>query len=307
MVKIENINFRYAGGKRDVISGLSMQIRRGSLFGLLGPNGSGKTTLISLLTGLLPLQSGQIKIDGESITHKLQEIQKSTSLVPQKYAFYPRLNVLENMRFFGSILSIPFHDIAPRVQEALTVVGLESFGTVKAEHLSGGMQRRLNLAIGLLNHPSLLLLDEPTVGIDPDSRNLILKTIKHLNENGTTVVYTSHNMEEVEALCDEIGVLDNGRLLASGTLNDLLNGKEQSVLFITLTTRPNAEQHKMLAAFRSIEIHDKELILRHCPEVDLQRMIMLLKTERLGIASMKYGYVSLEDFFIQMTGRQRKT
>ena len=218
MIQIEGLSFRYPAAERAAIRELSLQVRSGSLFGLLGPNGSGKTTLISILSGLLTPASGALCIDGRPMPAEARIVQQFSALVPQEHAFYPRLSVMENLRFFAGALAIPKVEAASLLTEALSVTGLEAFVGTRAEHLSGGLKRRLNLAIGLLNRPRLLFLDEPTVGIDPQSRHFILETIKRINAGGTTVVYTSHYMEEVEMLCDEIGVLDEGRLLARGTL-----------------------------------------------------------------------------------------
>lgn len=304
MIQIEDLSFRYPGAKREAIRGLSLQIRRGSLFGLLGPNGSGKTTLISILTGLLSGTSGQVRVDGKRLPGQAREIQSFSALVPQEYAFYPRLSVLENLRFFAGALAIPAAELPDRLSESLGVAGLESFELARAEHLSGGLKRRLNLAIGLLNRPQLLFLDEPTVGIDPQSRHFILEAIRRINANGTTVVYTSHYMEEVEALCDEIGILDDGRLLARGTLQQLLSDKAGRALNITLQTPPVPQQRDALQAFAGLEIHGDRLSLAECAEDKLKKLVALLAEAGLGISRMQYGCGNLEELFLHLTGRQ---
>ncbi|HEX5340767.1 MAG TPA: ABC transporter ATP-binding protein [Gammaproteobacteria bacterium] len=304
MIQIEDLSFRYPGAEREAIRGLSLQIRPGSLFGLLGPNGSGKTTLISILTGLLPAVAGRLRIDGKRLPLQAREIQAFSALVPQDYAFYPRLSVIENLRFFGGVLAIPAAELRERIADALAVAGLESFQSARSEHLSGGLKRRLNLAIGLLNRPRLLFLDEPTVGIDPQSRHFILEAIKRINAEGTTVVYTSHYMEEVEMLCDEIGVLDDGRLLAHGTLEQLLDNAESRGLTITLATALNAQQTRVLGPIPQLEIENNLLRLAYCPETELQRLMALLAAEGISISRVKYGYGNLEELFLHLTGRQ---
>lgn len=304
MIQIEGLSFHYPGTERDVIRELSLRIRPGSLFGLLGPNGSGKTTLISILTGLLPPLSGQIRVDGKSLPGQLREIQANSALVPQEYAFYPRLSVMENLLFFGGVLAIPASELRGRLTEALAVTGLESCESARAEHLSGGLKRRLNLAIGLLNRPRLLFLDEPTVGIDPQSRHFILEAVKRINAQGTTVVYTSHYMEEVEILCDEIGVLDDGRLLACGTLEQLLHNTENRGLVVTLTAPPTAQQRLTLDSIPGLDIANRELRMAHCTQAHLQHLMELLAAEGFDISRLKYGYGNLEELFLQMTGRQ---
>lgn len=241
MIEVQDLSFRYPGAERDALHGLSLEVRAGSLFGLLGPNGSGKTTFISLLTGLLRPGEGRLRIGGETLPEGLAAVQAMSALVPQDYAFYPRLTVMENLRFFGGVLSLSGGDLASRISEASTVAGLETFFATRAEHLSGGLKRRLNLAIGLLNRPRLLLLDEPTVGIDPQSRQFVLAAIKRLSAEGATVLYTSHYMDEVQQLCDHIAVLDEGRLLAQGSLDELLQSHpgQQNLeeVFLHLTGR----------------------------------------------------------------------
>ncbi|HEY3644607.1 MAG TPA: ABC transporter ATP-binding protein [Gammaproteobacteria bacterium] len=241
MIEIRDLHFRYPGAARDALQGLSLQVRDGSLFGLLGPNGSGKTTLISLLTGLLRPSAGEVRIGGEASPGGAPAAQAISALVPQEYAFYPRLTVAENLRCFGGVLGFGGTDLKSRIEEVSGIAGLQDFSTKRAEHLSGGLKRRLNLAIGLLNRPRLLFLDEPTVGIDPQSRAFILEAIKRLNAGGATVIYTSHYMDEVEQLCDTIGVLDEGSLLAHGSLAELLKAapgqRNLEEMFLHLTGR----------------------------------------------------------------------
>jgi ABC-2 type transport system ATP-binding protein len=304
VIEIEGLSFRYPGAGREAIRELSLQVRQGSLFGLLGPNGSGKTTLISILTGLLSPAAGLVRIDGRSLPVQAHEIQAFSALVPQDYAFYPRLSVIENLHFFAGVLTIPATDRQARLEEALAVAGLGPFAAVRAEHLSGGLKRRLNLAIGLLNRPRLLFLDEPTVGIDPQSRHFILEAISRINGTGTTVIYTSHYMEEVEMLCDEIGVLDDGRLLARGTLQQLLNDTPGQLLKLTLATSPSASQRQALEVFPALEFQANELRLQDCSQDDLGRLLTLLSAQGLSIGRMQYGYGNLEELFLHLTGRQ---
>lgn len=239
MIEIQDLRFRYPGAEREALAGLTLAVRPASLFGLLGPNGSGKTTLISILTGLLDASSGQARIEGKTLPDG--SVHGFSALVPQDYAFYPRLTVRENLRCFGGVLRLQGPELAARMAEVMEVAGLKEHVAKRAEHLSGGLKRRLNLAIGLLNRPRLLFLDEPTVGIDPQSRQFILSAIKRLNAAGTTVVYTSHYMDEVQQLCDSIGVLDEGRLLAQGSLEELLRAapgqRNLEDLFLHLTGR----------------------------------------------------------------------
>lgn len=304
MIQIEGLSFRYPGAERAAICELSLQVRPGSLFGLLGPNGSGKTTLISILTGLLTPAAGALRIDGRALPVEVRAVQGFSALVPQEHAFYPRLTVLENLKFFAGVLAIPAAESRARLDEAIGVTGLESFTSMRAEHLSGGLKRRLNLAIGLLNRPRLLFLDEPTVGMDPQSRRFILDTIKRINAAGTTVLYTSHYMEEVETLCDEIGVLDEGSLLARGTLAQLLGDRGGRRLTVTLKAAPSAEQRRAFKTASGHELTGDELVLLECSEAEFKRVVNLLAVQDLGVSRVKYGYGNLEELFLHLTGRQ---
>jgi ABC-2 type transport system ATP-binding protein len=237
LIQIEDLSYRYEGSPQAALKGLSLNVDEGSLFGLLGPNGSGKTTLISILSGVLSASGSVVRIDGHDLNADLDSIQRFISLVPQDYAFYPRLTIDENLSFFANVQGISATDCRQRKAEALRVTGLEGNRYQRAERCSGGMKRRLNIAIGLLNRPRLLFLDEPTVGIDPQSRHFILEAVRSINKKGTTVIYTSHYMEEVEALCDEIGILDQGRLLVQGSLKTLLAPKRGGRKFKNLEER----------------------------------------------------------------------
>ena len=302
MIQIEDLSFRYPGAERAAIQGLSLRVRPGCLFGLLGPNGSGKTTLISILAGLIAPASGAISIDGKPLAASLGAVQRVSALVPQEYAFYPRLTVAENLRFFAAALALD--DVPASVAAALAGGGLEPFTATRAEHLSGGLKRRLNLAIGMLNRPRLLFLDEPTVGMDPQSRRFILDAVKRINQAGTTVLYTSHYMEEVESLCDEIGVLDEGKLLARGSLAELLGGRSSRRLSITLSTPPDPAQRRALESLPGHALAGNELTLEQCDEAGVKRAMELLASRGLSVGRIRYGHGNLEDLFLHLTGRQ---
>ena len=223
MIKVENLHFRYPSASAPpALDGLSLEVPTGSLYGLLGPNGSGKTTLLSLLSGILSPPLGAIWVDGMDLSLHLAAVQARSALVPQDLAFYPRLSVQENLEFFAGVGGLSGTAASARVDEALRLAALLPNRHQRAERCSGGLKRRLNIAIGLLRRPALLLLDEPTVGIDPQSRHFIMQSVRDLHAAGTTVVYASHYMEEVAELCDTVGVLDKGSLLAQGSLEQLL-------------------------------------------------------------------------------------
>ncbi|MBB5320271.1 ATP-binding cassette domain-containing protein [Marinobacter oulmenensis] len=239
MIAINHLEFSYSPSASPVLRGIELDIADRALFGLLGPNGAGKTTLLSILAGLIDCPAGRVFVDGLDLVTPRARQQARLSLVPQEYAFYLPLTVRENLQFFAGVQGVPGSEVDQRVSEAVSLTSLEERLDHRAGKLSGGLKRRLNLAIGLLNRPRLLLLDEPTVGIDPHSRHFILETIRRLGEQGTTVIYTSHYMEEVEELCDRVAIMDHGRILRQGTLAELLAGQSGSLesLFLDLTAR----------------------------------------------------------------------
>lgn len=209
-------------GELVAVSGVSFEIGRGETYGLLGPNGAGKTTSISMIAGLLEPDSGRVTVDGEVVTTRSVGPKRAIGLVPQDLAVYPDLTARENLRFFGRLYGMERGDLGARVDEVLEVIGLQDRADDRAKEYSGGMKRLLNIGIGLLHRPRLLILDEPTVGVDPQSRNAILESVEQLSEQGMAVLYTTHYMEEAERLCDRVGIIDQGRLMAEGTRRQLV-------------------------------------------------------------------------------------
>jgi ABC-2 type transport system ATP-binding protein len=218
MLQITDIRFRYDASAPWAVDGVAFSVGAGEVFGLLGPNGAGKTTLMWLIAGLLAPQGG-------SITRAPELAARGTfALVPQEHAFYPMLTCRENLDFFAGVLGLHGAARRARVDEALGSTGLAQFAGKRAAHCSGGMKRRLNLAIGLVGNPRLLLLDEPTAGVDPQSRAFLLDVVRGLGRQGRAVIYTSHYMDEVQAVSDRVAIMDCGRLLRCGPLAELLAG-----------------------------------------------------------------------------------
>ena len=236
---VENLVKVYRGAESAAVDDLSLRIPYGQIFGLLGPNGAGKTTLISVLCTLLRPTDGSATVCGLDVVRKAADIRKLIGLVPQDIALYQTLTARENLRYFARMLRVQKQRIEARVEACLSMVGLEAFGDRRVDTFSGGMKRRVNLAVAVLHEPKVLFLDEPTVGIDAQSRNLIVDRLGELNEAGMTLIYTSHYMEEVQTLCAEIAVIDRGRVIASGTPQALIaehddcNNLDQ--LFLALT------------------------------------------------------------------------
>ncbi|MDN5869343.1 MAG: ABC transporter ATP-binding protein [Nitrococcus sp.] len=236
MIQIEGVRARYSRSGPWVLDGLDLQVPSGSLLGLLGPNGAGKTTLVHILLGLFPPQSGRVVIDGLAIPRQRRGLAGRVGLAPQTLAFYPGLTVRENLEFFDRMRSADRRGRGARIESALQRTDLAGQSSKRAARLSGGLKQRLNLAIALLGEPPLLLLDEPTVGVDTQSRQFILEALRDLNDNGATIVYTTHYMDEVQRLCDRVAIMDGGRILVCDALPALLReARDLEALFLRLT------------------------------------------------------------------------
>ncbi len=301
MIEIENLAFSYARAESPALSGVKLSIADGSLFGLLGPNGAGKTTLLAILSGLLPCPVGTVRIAGTDVGRARRDTQAVIALVPQEYAFYPTLSVRENLLFFARMQQISAADIPNRLAEVESTTGLGDRRADRADRLSGGLKRRLNIAIGLLNRPQLLLLDEPTVGIDPHSRHFILEAIRDINRAGTTVIYTSHYMEEVEALCDDIAIIDAGKVLVQGSLASLLQADEQSRLVVDLQEPLTDEQRGALRASAQFGEQGDSLSIAIDPTIGFLPVLQMLDKQHIGISRIQYGARNLEELFLNYT------
>jgi ABC-2 type transport system ATP-binding protein len=237
-VAISEVQFAYPRNGGNIYTHLNLTINQGDRFGVFGPNGAGKTTLMNLMTGLLCPQSGSIKLMGQDTRKKTKEINKLFGFVPQELSFYKELTPVENLAFFGAWAGLDRLTIASRTRELLHILGLEEARNKQVQKFSGGMKRRVNLAIGMIHNPKVLFLDEPTVGVDVQTRHAIINYLKELNSNGTTLIYTSHQLNEAEDLCNEMALVDEGKIVAQGSINDLLETyKTDSLehLFLNLT------------------------------------------------------------------------
>lgn len=239
-VRLENINFSYSSSAALQVNNINLSITKGKRFGLFGPNGAGKTTLMSLISGLLTPNNGVITVLGKDRKTHQKDISKVLGFVPQDFSFYEELTPKENMEFFGAWYGLDAATIQQRTEALLRKMGLWEVNNKLVKTFSGGMKRRVNLAIAVMHQPQLLLLDEPTVGVDIQSRNAIIQFLKELNASGTTLVYTSHQLKEAEELCDEIAMIDQGKMIAQGSISNLLlthQQKDLETLFLHLTGR----------------------------------------------------------------------
>ncbi len=279
-IEISNLNKSYK--KHKILENLNLNIKEGSVFGLLGPNGAGKTTLVSILNFLIPKDNGIIKIFGYDLDKHENDIKSISSYVPQTYAFYPKLTTYENLEFFGALYGLKANELKKRIEYCIEATSLEKYINRQAHTYSGGLKRRLNIAIGLLNNPKILYLDEPTVGIDPQSRKYILNVIKNINkEKNTTIIYTSHYMEEVEYLCDEIAILDNSKII--------LQEKKDELIYKNSLIKVKLQDNK------TQKINIKE------GYEELVSLFYKIKQENLQIEHIDFGHKSLEDMFLNLT------
>ena len=299
MLQVSGVSFRYRQAATPALDGVSLNIPAGSVYGLLGPNGAGKTTLISILAGLQRATSGSIALNGRPLADARAAESRAIALVPQDYAFYPMLTVAENLQFFGGVLGLDTAELKARIDYAIAFARLEQVTGKRAEQLSGGLRRRLNLAIGLLGKPELLLLDEPTVGVDPQSRSFLLDAIAGLPASGTTVLYTSHYMEEVEAICQRVAIVDQGKVLAEGALDDLLRCDE-SVAELALGVELPAE---LAARYQATALGALTYRLELPNASALPRLLDELDTAGCPLHRLNVGRQNLEQLFMRLTRR----
>lgn len=240
LVRARNLTLRYPHARTPALNGLSFEVNQGEIFGLLGPNGAGKTTAISTLCTLRRPDAGEIEICGFNLRTHAGKVQPRIGVVPQDIALYPRLSVWENLHYFGTLHGLRAKILQQRIEECLALVGLEEHAQRRIDACSGGMKRRANLAVGVIHNPELLFLDEPTVGIDAQSRHVILDNLLELKQAGMSMLYTTHYMEEAQQLCDRVAIMDQGRVIAQGipsTLAQEHRCTHLEELFLRLTGR----------------------------------------------------------------------
>lgn len=239
-IQIKNLSYSYEKQSKKVIDSLSLDIAQGERFGIFGPNGAGKTTLMNLMTGILNYKTGSIQLNGLEIKDHYWQTRKLFGFVPQDFSFYHELTPLENLSFFGVWSGLKSIEIKKRTNELLEVLALTGSRNKPVKQFSGGMKRRVNLAIAVMHEPQLLFLDEPTVGVDVQTRHAIISYLKELNARGTTLIYTSHQLKEAEDLCTRIALIDEGKIIEKDTLDNLLKEHQQDGLeglFLQLTGR----------------------------------------------------------------------
>ncbi len=289
----------------EAVQGLNFEIAEGEIFGLLGPNGAGKTSTISMLATQRRPTSGDAYIFGHSVLHDQDTVQRLIGVVPQDIALYPRLTPVENIKFFGRMYRVPGAELLRRVDELLELVGLEGRRNDYVETFSGGMKRRLNLAVSLIHRPRVLLLDEPTVGVDPHSREHIFTIVTGLREEGAAILYTTHYMEEAERLCNRIGIMDEGRIIAMGSLEHLLAEAGCSEIVELRGLPPRADLSGLQAAPGVCRIEQQDGVARlfvSGAAAVLAPLDQALRPFPPGV-SVQITPLSLESLFLQLTGK----
>ena len=287
-------------GERTAVAALDLTVTKGEILGLLGPNGAGKTTTISMASGVVTPSRGKVTIGGIDLAKQPRVAKAKLGLVPQDLALYEELSATQNLTFFAALYGIRGKLAAERVEWALGVVGLADRAKDIVKTYSGGMQRRLNIAAGLVHKPELLILDEPTVGVDPQSRNHIFETVRKLRESGITVIYTSHYMEEVEALCDRVAIMDGGKIVALGTLGELVAKYAGKGVEIEVT----GDLEQAAAAARAHGTVTREgNVLRVEPTAGIAPVLAAIEATGMTIARIESRQATLETAFLALTGR----
>ena len=305
MIKIKNLYKSY--GKIQALKGIDITINKGEFYGLLGPNGAGKTTTINILSTILKPDKGDVFINGFDLKIDSKKCKNYIGIVPQEIALYDDLSAYENLMFWGKLYKIKSSILSIRVNELLDLMGLEKRKHHKIKTFSGGMKRRINIACALLHSPEVLLMDEPTVGVDPQSRNFIFEALQRLHQNGTTIIYTTHYMEEVEKLCDKISIIDYGKIIAQGSINDLkkLSKISESIIIHSDSEFENKEDIISNSIKNKFDINDNFIkFYSNNINTDLSKIINKLNTLDINITNIELKKTNLETLFLELTGRK---
>ena len=306
IVEVEHLSKKF--GTHIAVDEVSFAVMKGTILGLLGPNGAGKSTIINIITGLLNKTSGQISLFGKELSEKNRELRKRIGVVPQELALYYDLSAEENVRYFGGLYGLRGKDLQQATEKSLKLVGLWERRKDKPGKFSGGMQRRWNIAMAIVHEPEFVIMDEPTVGIDPQSRNYIIETIEKMRDAGKTSIYTSHYMEEVERLADTIVIIDHGKVIASGTEAELVNlitdkknikitvANPQDVVLAELEQQSSVLQTNMEGNTLIVTVAVESNALNH--------LLMDLIKQGVEVDSVEQQRINLETVFLNLTGRK---
>ena len=303
MIEVRGLSKIY--GSFQAVNNVNFVAKAGEIFGLLGPNGAGKSTTINCISGLISPTDGSVLINGHNITTDSVKAKQSLGLVPQELALYEDLSAYENLVFWGSAYGLSGNQLQERIQQVLNEVGLETRQKDAVNQFSGGMKRRLNFACAVLHKPAALLLDEPMVGIDPQSREQLMQAILKLKEQGTAVIYTTHYMEEAERLCDNLAIIDKGEIIATGTVDALRSqlGERDLITFQGQFQNPESSELESLGA-EILEQSENEirLLINDAPK-NLSSVMKSIESQHGKISNVNLAQANLESLFIKLTGR----
>ncbi|MGR6546035.1 ABC transporter ATP-binding protein [Paenibacillus tundrae] len=305
ILEVDQVVKRY--GNKLSVDHLNLSVNKGEIFGLLGPNGAGKSTTISMIAGLLKMDQGEIRLDGISVKERPLDVKRKIGLVPQDLALYETMTAADNVTFFARLYGLRGKLLKERVQESLEFVGLQDKAKEVPSTFSGGMKRRLNIACAIMHRPDLIIMDEPTVGIDPQSRNHILESVRTLNNMGSTIIYTSHYMEEVAAISHRVAIMDQGHIIACGTekeLRERVASTEKIVLTASVINPGAIEEMKLHPRVKNVEVVDDTITITvPSAQQDMQDMLFICNKHDLAIQSLQVEEPDLETLFLNLTGR----
>lgn len=304
MIQVSNL--RKTFGKTVALKGISFHIQQGECYGLLGPNGAGKTTTISIMSTLVDQDEGEVCIAGFDLKKNPLECKRNIGVVTQEIALYHELSAYDNLLFWGDLYDLSKPSLKSRMDETLDLLGLSERKHDKVKTYSGGMKRRINIVSALLHRPKILLMDEPTVGIDPQSRNLIFEVVEKLHNEGMTIVYTTHYMEEAERLCNRIGIIDNGKIVAEGTLNELkTSGSMKETVAISFSNLTDERCDSLAESWGNLQRFDNHIYFYSMNiQGDLSKIILMCSDAGLEINYVDIRKINLETIFLSLTGKQ---
>lgn len=301
MLRIDELRKHYH--QHTAVDGISLHIAKGEFYGLLGPNGAGKTTTITMISGILPPDSGSISVHGHAVYSAGAIVKKHMGIVPQEIALYDDLNAWENLLFWGGLYGVTGTTAKQRAAHLLNWIGLDDRKHDLVKTYSGGMKRRVNIAASLMHNPDFVLMDEPTVGIDPQSRNKIYELLADLHAQGKTILYTTHYMQEAETMCSRIGIIDKGKIIAEGTLAEL---KQRHVQMEKIVIRYQGEKPQSIQGYMhdiDAEAQTITCVVQHTG-VALHDIVQQLQQSKVDVAHIDIQHAGLESIFLQLTGRQ---
>ncbi len=305
MINVSNVSKSF--GDIQALQQVSFEIKEGEIYGLLGPNGAGKSTTINILNTLLKPDEGEVYINGLNVQTQKEGCKMLIGVVPQEIALYSELSAFENVMFWGGLYNLPKAALKEKALKALELVGLSDRKNDRIKTYSGGMKRRINIASSILHDPKVILMDEPTVGVDPQSRNHVFEVIENLNKEGKTIIYTTHYMEEAERLCDRIAIIDLGQIIAQGDLKELKEiSKVKDILTLQLANLDSFNMETVKNKFPDLQQNGNNSLLIECNDLnkEVSGLIKLIQEHKGEIESIETHKANLESVFLKLTGKQ---